>query len=379
MSAITVNDDLIHYEVLGRGRPVILVHGLLGSWRYWVPTMQQLQLKYRVYALDLYGFGDSAKNPNKYSLEHQLALLEDFMQQLGLPKAALIGHGLGAVVVTEFARRYPDRVPRLLVVSAPLFDPGNLEHRTPAARKVLARTAQPAPASTQIEPQAPIAVAAPPPVAEVIATSPTAPTVMSPSAAMRAALIEAARARKTAVPVSTPAPPSAPAPEEVKEPAVADMTLKREDVVVELPAQQNPLQTMLSNTTLDALLAKCFRRSEPSFEKLSVDVAKTDQRAPNGMISTFDSGSMLDTFQVLQMPVVIIHGTEDPVMPLPNEDVWNYITKGKENSVLPFPLPGVRHFPMLEDERFHRIVNEFLEAADISKIEVKERWRRRTR
>jgi pimeloyl-ACP methyl ester carboxylesterase len=377
MSAITVNGDLIHYEVLGRGRPVILVHGLLGSWRYWVPTMQQLQLKYRVYALDLYGFGDSAKNPNKYSLEHQLALLEDFMQQLGLPKAALIGHGIGAIVATEFARRYPDRVPRMLVVSAPLFDPGDLERRTPAARKVLARTPQPAPAPAEAQPQEPVAVVTPSPIPEVMATSPTAPTVMSPSAAMRAALIEAARARKTATaPVSTPVP--APV-EEAKAlaTAVADMTLKREDVV-DVPTR-NPLQMVLNNTTLDALLAKCFRRSEPSFEKLSVDVAKTDQRAPNGLISTFDSGSMLDTFQLLQMPVVIIHGTEDPIMPLPNEDVWNYITKDKENSVLPIPLPSVRHFPMLEDERFFRIVNEFLETPDISRIEVKERWRRRTR
>jgi hypothetical protein len=66
-------------------------------------------------------------------------------------------------------------------------------------------------------------------------------------------------------------------------------------------------------------------------------------------------------------------------MPTPDEDVWNYVTKDRENLVLPIPLPGVRHFPMLEDERFFRIVNDFLELPDISKIEVKERWRRRTR
>ena len=41
MSAITIGGDLIHYEVLGRGRPVLLVHGWIGSWRYWVPAMQQ--------------------------------------------------------------------------------------------------------------------------------------------------------------------------------------------------------------------------------------------------------------------------------------------------------------------------------------------------
>ncbi len=372
MSAITINGDLIHYEVLGRGRPVILVHGLLGSWRYWVPTMQHLQLKYRVYALDLYGFGDSAKNPTKYTLEHQIALVEDFMQQLGLPKVVLIGHSVGAIVVTEFARRYPDRVPRLLVVSAPLFDPGDLEHRTPAARKALARPPQPAP-----EVKAPVTVSETSPEPAALITSPNAPTIMSPSAAMRAALIEAARARKSAAaPVTTP-PTPAPAPPEAKPPMMEDMTLKREDII-EAP-KQNPLQTLLNGTSLDALLGKSFRRSEPSFEKLSVDVAKTDQRAPNGVVSTFDSGSMLDTFQLLQMPVVIMHGTDDPVLPPPNEDVWTYITKDKDASVLAIPLPGARHFPMLEDDRFQRIVTEFLEVPDISKIEVKERWRRRTR
>src|SRR5690349_1061818 len=125
MSAIRLGEDLIHYEVLGRGRPVILLHSWVGSWRYWVPTMQQLSLKYRVYALDLYGYGDSVKNPKKYSLEHQVQLLDDFMTQLGIPKTALIGHGLGAMVVVEYARRFADRVPRLLLVEAPLFDPGN--------------------------------------------------------------------------------------------------------------------------------------------------------------------------------------------------------------------------------------------------------------
>src|SRR5215470_554890 len=105
MSAITAGGNLIHYEVLGRGRPVILLHGWLGSWRYWIPTMQLLQTKYRVYALDLYGFGDSAKDPAHYGIEKQVALLDDFMRQLGIPKAAVIGHGLGALIAAEFTRR----------------------------------------------------------------------------------------------------------------------------------------------------------------------------------------------------------------------------------------------------------------------------------
>jgi pimeloyl-ACP methyl ester carboxylesterase len=97
MSAIIVGGDIVHYEVLGRGRPAVLVHGWVGSWRYWIPTMQQLHLKYRVYAVDLFGFGDSAKNPEKYTLDYQLTLLMEFMTQLGLGKAALIRSWAGCL------------------------------------------------------------------------------------------------------------------------------------------------------------------------------------------------------------------------------------------------------------------------------------------
>ncbi len=80
MSVVTIGGDLVHYEVLGRGLPIILVHGWIGSWRYWVPLMQQLHVKYRVYALDLFGFGDSSKNPQKYTIDEQVKLLIQFMK-----------------------------------------------------------------------------------------------------------------------------------------------------------------------------------------------------------------------------------------------------------------------------------------------------------
>src|SRR3990172_5895370 len=127
MSAITVGGDLVHYEVLGRGRPVVLIHGWIGSWRYWSPTMRQFQLKYRVYAVDLFGFGDSGKNPDNYPIPQQIMLLDELMKQLGVPKAAIIAHGLGAQVLINFARKSPERVVRMLIASAPLFDPAGLD------------------------------------------------------------------------------------------------------------------------------------------------------------------------------------------------------------------------------------------------------------
>ncbi|MCZ7546671.1 MAG: alpha/beta hydrolase [Anaerolineae bacterium] len=125
MSAVTVDNELVHYEVLGRGRPVIFVHGWLGSWRYWIPTMQQLAVKFRTYALDLWGFGDSSKSfaggEDRYGLEHQVALLRQFMERMGIERAAMVGHGLGGTVVVKYAAGNPGRVPRAIAISSPVM------------------------------------------------------------------------------------------------------------------------------------------------------------------------------------------------------------------------------------------------------------------
>jgi pimeloyl-ACP methyl ester carboxylesterase len=120
VSALIIEDELVHYEVLGRGRPLIFVHGWLGSWRYWIPTMQALSAEYRTYALDLWGFGDTAKVSQRYALDAQAAMLARFMDQLGILKAAFVGHGLGGAVVLRLARQFPDLADRAMGVSLPL-------------------------------------------------------------------------------------------------------------------------------------------------------------------------------------------------------------------------------------------------------------------
>src|SRR5512133_1631082 len=98
MSVVLIDNQVVHYEVLGRGRPLIFLHGWVGSWRYWMTTMQSASFSFRAYAMDLWGFGDSAKCPPKYNLSNQINLLSDFMDKMGIVKTALIGHGLGAAV-----------------------------------------------------------------------------------------------------------------------------------------------------------------------------------------------------------------------------------------------------------------------------------------
>lgn len=128
MSATVIESQILHYEVLGRGRPVLLLHSWVGSWRYWIPTMQAASIAYRTYALDLWGFGDSAKVPERYSLEEQSNLIDQFMERMGIGRVALVGHGLGALVALLFAQRYPHLVDRVMAVCAP-FEPHAVNDR----------------------------------------------------------------------------------------------------------------------------------------------------------------------------------------------------------------------------------------------------------
>lgn len=120
MSAILLDGSIVHYEVLGRGRPVIFLHGWVGSWKYWIASMQVASTSYRAYALDLWGFGDTAHNTLKYSIDEQVKLIDDFMNEMGIGKIAIVGHGLGALVGMKFATRYRDSVDRVMAINCPL-------------------------------------------------------------------------------------------------------------------------------------------------------------------------------------------------------------------------------------------------------------------
>jgi pimeloyl-ACP methyl ester carboxylesterase len=82
--------------------------------------MQVTSTSYRAYALDLWGFGDTAHNVLNYSLEQQATLLDRFLNEMGIGKIALVGHGLGGLVGMTFATRFPQSVDRVMAVSCPL-------------------------------------------------------------------------------------------------------------------------------------------------------------------------------------------------------------------------------------------------------------------
>jgi len=138
MSAILLDNGIIHYEVFGRGKPVVLLHGWLGSWRYWMPTMEALADAYRTYAMDFWGFGDSDKPGNCYTVEDYVHMVGDFLDSLGIAKASLIGHALGGVVALRMALEQPQRVDKLALIDTPVHG-GGLSTAVKMVRNPLSR------------------------------------------------------------------------------------------------------------------------------------------------------------------------------------------------------------------------------------------------
>jgi pimeloyl-ACP methyl ester carboxylesterase len=120
MSSITTDQGIVHYEVYGRGRPVILLHGWLGSWGLWQETMTYLGAFYRTYALDFWGFGESGKERDTYAVQDFVSLVDQFMENMGISQAPLVGHSMGGTVSLSVAIQYPERVSKVVVVGSPI-------------------------------------------------------------------------------------------------------------------------------------------------------------------------------------------------------------------------------------------------------------------
>ena len=110
-------------EVVPEGRPaVVLVHGLIVSSRYMVPTLKQLSHHYRTYAPDLPGFGKSQKPSRILNVVELSDALAAWMDAVGLEGAALVGNSMGCQIIANLAVRRPELVERV-VLQGPTMDP----------------------------------------------------------------------------------------------------------------------------------------------------------------------------------------------------------------------------------------------------------------
>lgn len=120
MAAQLIHNMIIHYTDRGAAEQpvVVLIHGLGCSLKYWECVLHAEELRpYRILAIDLPGFGLSAKPDSyTYTLASQAEIVHALLLSLNIPRVTLIGHSMGGSIAILFALAYPDLVDRLIVI-----------------------------------------------------------------------------------------------------------------------------------------------------------------------------------------------------------------------------------------------------------------------
>jgi pimeloyl-ACP methyl ester carboxylesterase len=118
--------------VAGDGPPLLLLHGLGGSGRYWSGLAPLLAGRRTLVAPDLAGFGRSDKPPVQYTREFHLAALDTLVEALGITDSlAVAGHSMGGILAALFAGRRSHSIESLALVAAPFPRRQMRPHGTP--------------------------------------------------------------------------------------------------------------------------------------------------------------------------------------------------------------------------------------------------------
>lgn len=120
LKRVDVNGTPVNYVDLGSGdrEPVVLVHGLGGQWQNWLENIPRIAQERRVLALDLPGFGLTPEPEDDISISGYGRCVDAFCDALGLGEVAIVGNSMGGFVSAEVAIQFPERVTRLVLVSA---------------------------------------------------------------------------------------------------------------------------------------------------------------------------------------------------------------------------------------------------------------------
>jgi pimeloyl-ACP methyl ester carboxylesterase len=102
---ININDLKINYMVSGKGKNVILLHGWGANINTFLPVFNNLIMKFKVYSIDLPGFGESDPPHEPWNVEKYADLVERFIEELNIDNPILMGHSFGGRISLFIASR----------------------------------------------------------------------------------------------------------------------------------------------------------------------------------------------------------------------------------------------------------------------------------
>jgi len=115
----TVNGLKMYYEIHGKGQPLILLHGGLGSTGMFGANLEALAKNRQVIAMDLQAHGRTSDIDRPLTMEGMADDVAALMKQLGIAKADLAGYSMGGAVAMQIIFRHPEMVRKLVIISMP--------------------------------------------------------------------------------------------------------------------------------------------------------------------------------------------------------------------------------------------------------------------
>ncbi|MBE1207712.1 alpha/beta fold hydrolase [Aminobacter carboxidus] len=115
----------LHHQVHGEGPPLVLLHGAFMTIETnWVTSLEELAKYNKVIAVELQGHGRTADRNGELGYETMADDVAGLLDKLGIEKASVMGYSMGGNVALQMALRHPDRVDRIVAVSAAASDKG---------------------------------------------------------------------------------------------------------------------------------------------------------------------------------------------------------------------------------------------------------------
>ena len=96
----------ISYELIGKGKTIIFLHGFLENKEMWTPITSSFE-KYQILTIDLLGHGETEVLDSIHTMEEQAKMVYFLLEKLGIKKAIIVGHSMGGYVAMTFLEKYP--------------------------------------------------------------------------------------------------------------------------------------------------------------------------------------------------------------------------------------------------------------------------------
>ena len=128
---VEIDGRAVNYVDIGSGdrEPIVFVHGLGGQWQNWLENIPRAAQERRAIAIDLPGFGLSPMPRQEITIPGYGRTVNALCDRLDLGVVELVGNSMGGFILAEVAIQFPQRVDRLILVSAAGITSADLDRR----------------------------------------------------------------------------------------------------------------------------------------------------------------------------------------------------------------------------------------------------------